>query len=54
MSTNIAKIKENTDELISKLCSDNPFALLNNGSVITQLLQIILGDLQARLQGGRI
>ena len=50
----IAKIKENTDELISKLCSDNPFALLNNGSVITQLLQIILGDLQARLQGGRI
>lgn len=50
----IAKIKENTNELLSKLCSDNPFALLKNGSVITHLVQITLGDLQARLQRGRI
>ena len=50
----IAQIKENTDELISMLCNANPFAPLNNGSAITQLLQKILGDLQNRLQGGRI
>ena len=50
----VAKIKENTDELMSLLCNANPFAPLNNGSVITQLLKKNLGDLQARLQGGRI
>lgn len=50
----VAKIKENTDELMSLLCNANPFAPLDNGSIITQLLKKILGDLQARLQGGRI
>ena len=50
----IAQIKENTDELVSTLCNANPFVPLNNGSAIIQLLQKILGDLQNRLQGGRI
>ena len=50
----IHKIKENTDELLSILCNANPFASLNNGLIITQLLRKILGDLQNRLQAGRI
>lgn len=50
----VAKIKENTDVLMSLLCNANPFAPLNYGSVNTQLLKKILSDLQTRLQGGRI
>lgn len=50
----ISNIKENTDELLSMLYNNNPFASLSNGSAITQLLQKILGNLQIRLREGKI
>lgn len=50
----ISNIKEHTDELLSILRNANPFAPLNNGSAITQLLQKILTDLRIRLYEGRI
>lgn len=50
----ISNIKEHTGELVSMLCNANPFALLSNGSAITQLLHKILSDLRVRLHEGRI
>lgn len=50
----ISNIKGHTDELISMLNNNNPFAPLNNGAAITKLLHKILSDLQTRLHEGRI
>ena len=50
----VSNIKPNVDELMATLYDANPFTPLSNGSAIIELLEKILGDLQLKLNKGRV